>query len=109
MFEYDGGSYQFIREYTSRIHARVRFRRARHHQRRRRRCRGRAVQQRHPDRGTVFLYDLVASNELSLRQFLVPADVEVGDAFGWEVAIDEDHVVAGAFGEDYRESARPSA
>ena len=106
VFEYDGSSYQFIREYTrpastlaSGFGGRVTTNDA-----------GVVVvgaqfNSATPDRGTVFLYDLVASNELSLRQFLVPADVEVGDAFGWEVAIDEDHVVAGAFGEDYRESA----
>ena len=56
-----------------------------------------------PERGTVFVYDVAANASLSFAQRIFPTNVQVGDAFGWEVEMDSNgRVIAGAYGEDIR-------
>ena len=62
----------------------------------------RALESNRPERGTVFADD-VAANVASFAQRIFPTNVQVGDAFGWEVEMDSNgRVIAGAYGEDIR-------
>lgn len=55
-----------------------------------------------PDRGTVFSYTVNPDDTLTFDQRVIPANVQIGDSFGWEVEMDDNgRVVAGAFGEDF--------
>ena len=106
VFQYDGSSYAFLAEYTrppgpqaSGFGGRIEV------NEQGKIFVGAAFNSVLSDRGTVFVYDRLGDDSLDFTQRIVPADVQVGDAFGWEVDMDGDRVVAGAFGEDAAISA----